>query len=208
MRKIENVLWSLAIIAIPVALIYGAATQTRKRPPAESPAEVQSNLPTAETEWPALDESPPAPPTEGPDLQQLLNACVAETRNGATAKGSNSACEQYAAADRLRLPPRTYEKPKEISPPSTPSPFQSAPNFPTAYDYSLEAAKDFARQCGSYIKGSIKYRDCRAETSKRLTQICRKLNAEAERMSGEQRQAHMQQAKAWCWVADRFHIID
>lgn len=209
MDKFKNVLWVLIGLTIPLALLYGAITQINKgkrqnREATSVEPQVSQDLP----DWPTqLVEELVAPnPLEEVDRDRLLRMCVEETRNAPN--GPQAACEKFASVDRQRLALQPYSPPRLPSRPTPRAPHVSTPTYSSSYDVHLRFAKLFSEQCRVHVKGSIKYRDCRSDTSRSLTNKCRDLNAQADQLSGNERTELLLQARAWCWVSDRYHIIN
>lgn len=135
---------------------------------------------------------------------QLLQAQAAERRRRAEEQQSLTAVptQRYQAPPEKSVMQRQAEALAILqgSSASTYSNIQSQQG-----SYVLSSAE---RECDSYRNGSIDYRRCRADVSRRLIDTCRRLNNEEKYVKASMLDAHRQQRRLYCDAKDRYKIID
>lgn len=62
--------------------------------------------------------------------------------------------------------------------------------------------------CANHEYGSIKYRECRAEASKRFVQQCKSFKKKYSKASSKNRTRHENGKSKYCYAARHFKIVD
>lgn len=160
--------------------------------------------------------TPRPAPLSPAEVDRLRAACVAEVRSARAVEGPDSACAHFEAATRR---PASVDAPaprpatglgggggggSDRAPSATRRP-PSGPVPPAA-----SALRDLHSRCTRHPPGSIAYRECRAKVSAWLWDECRRWEQRRDDLrldAAAHTHAH-DQARAWCFEARRYRIVE